>query len=134
MEEYKQLTQKEPPTTSEIFGSRVDKMISKIEQELIKYDSEIGSKLNLIKPNLEGQISIQDLEATLRIIRDHPEDARIAKIISKLDSDNDGLVTMNEIMFLAEEKQGHGSIVDKGKVAAVEKPKEGESTESKSPL
>lgn len=101
-------------------------MISKIEEELIKYDSEIGTKLNLVKPNLEGQISIQDLEATLRIIRDHPEDARIAKIISKLDSDNDGLVTMNEIMFLAEEKQGHGSIMDKtqSKPANGEKPKD----------
>ena len=104
-------------------------MISKIEEELIKYDSEIGTKLNLVTPNLDGQISIQDLENTLRIIKDHPEDSRIAKIVAKLDSDNDGLVTMNEILFLAQEKQGHGSIVDKTKQPNIEKEKPSEINE-----
>lgn len=103
MEEFKQFTQKETPISSTRLGSRVDKMITKIESELQKYDSEIGSKLNLVKPNMEGQISIQDLEETLRVIQDHPNDERISKIVTKLDSDNDGLIAMNEILSLAEE-------------------------------
>ena len=47
-EEFKQesLGQEKKPSLK--FGDRVDKMISKIENELSKYDSEIGSKLHLI--------------------------------------------------------------------------------------
>ncbi|KAJ3260650.1 hypothetical protein HK103_000260 [Boothiomyces macroporosus] len=114
VEELKQVTQKETSKSSDRLGSRVDKMIAKIESELTKYDSEIGSKLNLIKPNLEGQIAIQDLEEALRIIQSNPNDSRISKIVTKLDKDGDGLVTMNEILALAEqaaEKEGHGEIL-----------------------
>ncbi|KAJ3323123.1 hypothetical protein HDV06_002135 [Boothiomyces sp. JEL0866] len=114
VEELKQVTQKETSKSSDRLGSRVDKMIAKIESELTKYDSEIGSKLNLIKPNIEGQIAIQDLEEALRIIQSNPNDSRISKIVTKLDKDGDGLVTMNEILALAEqaaEKEGHGEIL-----------------------
>ena len=73
-------------------------MIKSIEDELQKYDSEIGNTLNLVKPNETGQISIQELEETLRVIRDHPNDERIAKIVKKLDQDEDGFVAMNELI------------------------------------
>jgi Ca2+-binding EF-hand superfamily protein len=89
-------------------------MISKIEDELAKYDSEIGSKLNLVKPNMEGQISIGELEETLRVIQAHPNDERINKIIQKLDSDKDGKVALDEILALVDEgKEGHGEILKK---------------------
>ena len=101
MEEFKQFTQKETSSSSERLGSRVDKMIDKIETELTKYDTEIVSKLKF-QPDLEEKISIQDLEKILRIIEDNPNDERILKIIAKLDSDNDGLVAMHEIRALAE--------------------------------
>ncbi|KAJ3270558.1 hypothetical protein HDV01_007708 [Terramyces sp. JEL0728] len=117
VEELKQVTQKETNRSTDRLGSRVDKMITNIEAELTKYDSEIGSKLNLIKPNLEGQIAIQDLEEALRIIQSNPNDSRISKIVTKLDKDGDGLVTMNEILALAEaaEKEGHGEILKEEK-------------------
>ena len=75
-------------------------MISKLESELLKYDSQIGTKLNLVKPTSDGQISIQDLEKVLRVIRDHPDDERINKIVKKLDADNDGMVLLDEIIKL----------------------------------
>jgi Ca2+-binding EF-hand superfamily protein len=80
-------------------------MIEKIEKELVKYDTEIVSKLNFDHPNLEEKVTIQELENTLRVIRDHPNDERISKIIAKLDSDNDGLVAMHEIRALAEKSE-----------------------------
>ncbi len=118
MEEFKQFTQKNTSKSSERLGSQVDKMLKKIEAELAKYDSEIGSKLNLVKPNLEGQISIGELEEALRVIRDHPNDERINKIIKKLDADDDGLVAMHEIMAMVdakdlETKEGHGEVLEK---------------------
>ncbi|KAJ3303156.1 hypothetical protein HDV03_004144 [Kappamyces sp. JEL0829] len=115
VEEFKQFTQKDTSKSSERLGSQVDKMISKIEAELAMYDSEIGSKLNLVKPNLEGQISIADLEEALKVIKDHPNDERISKIVTKLDADNDGLVAMQEIMALMDHgtNDGHGEVIKK---------------------
>ena len=112
MEEFKQYTQKKTPKSSERLGNRVDKMIFKLESELLKYDSQIGTKLNLVKPTVDGQISIQDLEQVLRVIRDHPDDERINKIVKKLDADNDGMVLLDEIIKLddSEGKDGVGEV------------------------
>lgn len=90
-------------------------MISGIEAELAKYDSEIGSKLNLVKTNTEGQISISDLEEALKVIRDRPDDERIKKIVKRLDTDHDGLVAMNEILSLVEDNEGHGKVMKEKK-------------------
>lgn len=47
------------------------------------------------------------------MIRDHPNDERIKKIVSKLDADNDGLIAMNEILKLEDvQKDGHGIVVE----------------------
>ncbi|KAJ3278994.1 hypothetical protein HK104_001860 [Borealophlyctis nickersoniae] len=122
VEELHAMTQKVPnPATSRI-SSRVDKMITKIEKELAKYDQEIGSSLNLVRPDEEGRITIEDLGEALRVIRDHPDDERIQRIVMKLDADGDGRVAMDEIIHLAEEaeKEGHGEIVQEIKKVAVE--------------
>jgi LETM1 and EF-hand domain-containing protein 1, mitochondrial len=88
-------------------------MISGIEAELAKYDSEVGSKLNLVKTNEEGQISISDLEEALKVIRDRPNDERIKKIVNQLDGDKDGVVAIDEILSLVadKDKEGHGEVV-----------------------
>lgn len=87
-------------------------MITKLESELAKYDSQIGTKLNLVKPTVDGQITIGDLEQVLRVIRDHPDDERINKIVKKLDADNDGMVLLDEIVKLDDGtgKDGVGEI------------------------
>ena len=96
--------------------SRLDKLVSKIEVELEAYDSEIGSKMNLIQPAADGKISVDALEEALKVIRDHPEDERIKKIVRRLDADGDGLVTMEEIRKLVERgkevpREGYGIVV-----------------------
>ena len=103
MEEFKQFTQKTTPKSTDRLGSRVDKMIEKIESELIKFDDHDIPKVNL-KPNLEGQISIEDLEVTLRVIQDLPNDERIKKIVKKLDVDGDGKIAIKELLNLVEDK------------------------------
>ncbi|KAI9011346.1 LETM1-like protein-domain-containing protein [Gaertneriomyces semiglobifer] len=122
IEELEQVTQKEAPKVSNRVGERIDKMLEKIEQEVGKLDAEIGSSLNLVRPNEEGKISIADLEEALKVIRDHPDDERIKKIVVKLDADGDGVVAMDEILVLAEEaeKEGHGEMVGEIKRVAAE--------------
>ena len=102
-------------------------MIQKIDKELEQYDSEVGSKLNLIQANESGQISVHDLEEALRIIKHTPGDnERIKKIVKKLDVDGDGLVFLDHISELVTEGEGLGVLVKKepeGSEDKVKKPK-----------
>ncbi|KAJ3094610.1 hypothetical protein HDU97_007872 [Phlyctochytrium planicorne] len=113
VDELKALTHKDLPKATESVGTRVDKMIKKIEKEMEKYDTEIGSKLNLIRPDEEGRLSISDLEEALRVIRDNPGDERIKKIVKRLDSDGDGAVSLAEIQAMVSEteKEGTGVVI-----------------------
>lgn len=103
-------------------------MIQKIDKELEQYDSEVGSKLNLIQANESGQISVKDLEEALRIIKHTPGDnEKIQKIVKKLDVDADGLVFLDHISELCVEGEGLGVLVESeekdDKVKKVKKPK-----------
>ncbi len=104
---------KQSAESSSSFSLRVDKMISKIEKQLSDYDTEIGSKLNLVRPDEAGNITISDLEEALTVIQAHPNDERIKKIIKNLDADGDGLVALQEVLKLVEDsnKEGHGEVV-----------------------
>lgn len=109
-------------------GSRLERMIQKIDKELEQYDTEVGSKLNIIQANESGQISVNDLEEALRIIKHTPGDnERIKKIVKKLDVDGDGLVFLDHISELCTEGEGLGVLVEKEnepkKEEKVKKPK-----------
>ncbi|KAJ3156689.1 hypothetical protein HDU86_003913 [Geranomyces michiganensis] len=121
IEELKQVTQKDTNVHDRI-GNRIDKMVDDIEAQLAKIDAEIGSSLNLVRPDEQGKITIQDLEEALKVIRDHPDDERIKQIVVKLDADGDGVVAMDEILLLANEaeKEGHGEIIGEIKRVATE--------------
>jgi LETM1 and EF-hand domain-containing protein 1 len=110
----KQLTQKAPPKVADTVSDRVEKMIKKIDAELKKYDSEIGSRLNLIRPDEEGRMSVSDLEEVLKVIRDNPGDERMKKIVKRLDSDGDGVISIPEVLAMIQdmaEKEGHGVVM-----------------------
>ncbi|KAJ3212718.1 hypothetical protein HDU67_003635 [Dinochytrium kinnereticum] len=121
IDELKSLTHKSLPKTTESVSTRVDKMITKIEKELLKYDTEIGSRLNLIRPDEEGRLTLADLEDALRVIRDHPGNERIRKIVRRLDADGDGSVSMKEILEMVSEteKVGTGVVIKDGQQQAV---------------
>lgn len=97
-------------------------MLARIEKELVKYDSEIGTKLNILRPNEEGKITIEELEDALKVIKDNPNDYRIKKIVKKLDTDGDGVVALHEILVIAEQaesnNEGTGVVVDKKATSA----------------
>ncbi|KAJ3414541.1 hypothetical protein HDV05_006455 [Chytridiales sp. JEL 0842] len=122
IDELKQLTQKAPPKAADSVSDRLDKMISKIENELQKYDAQIGSKLNLIRPDERGRLSVSDLEEVLKVIRDNPGDERIKLIVKRLDSDGDGVVSIPELLGMIQgvsEKEGHGVVIPPATGAAV---------------
>ncbi|CAG8488398.1 2906_t:CDS:10 [Ambispora gerdemannii] len=110
-------------------GERLEKMIQKIDSELEQYDSEVGSRLNLIQANESGQITVSALEEALRVIKHTPGDnERIKKIVKKLDVDSDGLVFLDHISELCVKGEGMGVLVESEKektekTTAKKKPK-----------
>ncbi|TPX45261.1 hypothetical protein SeLEV6574_g03967 [Synchytrium endobioticum] len=72
-------------TTSRL-GARVDKMLAKIEKGIASLES---TPLQ-IKPDHGGFITLEDLEQALKIIKDHPADELIRRIVQRLDTDHDG--------------------------------------------
>ncbi|RHZ56713.1 hypothetical protein Glove_397g12 [Diversispora epigaea] len=128
IQELKDTGKAQESKLSNRLGSRLEKMIQKIDKELEQYDTEVGSKLNIIQANESGQISVNALEEALRIIKHTPGDnERIKKIVKKLDADGDGLVFLDHISELCTEGEGLGVLVENenesNKEEKVKKPK-----------
>lgn len=69
-------------------GSHLEKLLLKISTEVEKYDKDVGDKLNLIRANESGQITVADLEEVLRVIRHAVGDEeKLKKVVKKLDRD-----------------------------------------------
>ncbi|KAG0279690.1 hypothetical protein BGZ95_000480 [Linnemannia exigua] len=108
--------------TDRLLGTRVEKMISKLDQELQAYESYSLEKFKPMATNERNELTVVEVEAALKIIKHTPgDDETIRLIVQKLDIDGDGLVQLDHIFKLAdlvelEEKVGgvleDGVIVD----------------------
>ncbi len=104
---------------SKLLGNRLDKMLAKLDVQLETFDKQIGNRLNLIKANEEGMVTVEQLEEALKTIKNHPNDARIKEIVERLDPDHDGLVFVTEVLEYAknleidlEDAEGVGLVTD----------------------
>ncbi|KAF9956742.1 hypothetical protein BGZ72_002535 [Mortierella alpina] len=127
IEELAQVQRKEH-NVSKRLGSRLEKMIAKLDQELKAYDAE-GNKLQAFQANERGELTVTDIEAALRVIKHAPDADNIKQIVKKLDVDGDGLVLLSHIVELAdlvEEEEGTGVLVEGKKIHGKDKEEEGE--------
>lgn len=67
-------------------------MIKKIDNQLETYDERVGSSLNTIQCNGQGQIAVEDLKTAMKVIKHRPDDQTIDSVVKKLDVDQDGYV------------------------------------------
>lgn len=67
-------------------------MIKKIDNQLETYDERVGSSLNTIQCNGQGQIAVEDLKTAMKVIKHRPDDQTIDAVVKKLDVDQDGYV------------------------------------------
>ncbi|KAG0266961.1 hypothetical protein BGZ95_002970 [Linnemannia exigua] len=117
IEELAQVQRKEH-NVSRRLGSRLEKMIAKLDQELQAYDAE-GNKLHKFQANERGELTVKDIEEALKVIKHAPDADNIKQIVKKLDVDGDGLVLLSHIVDLAdlvEEEEGTGVLVEGKKV------------------
>ncbi|KAF9574775.1 hypothetical protein EC968_005561 [Mortierella alpina] len=127
IEELAQVQRKEH-NVSKRLGSRLEKMIAKLDQELKAYDAE-GNKLQAFQANERGELTVTDIEAALRVIKHAPDADHIKQIVKKLDVDGDGLVLLSHIVELAdlvEEEEGTGVLVEGKKIHGKDKEEESE--------
>ncbi|KAG0304883.1 hypothetical protein BGZ97_001313 [Linnemannia gamsii] len=117
IEELAQVQRKEH-NVSRRLGSRLEKMIVRLDKELEAYDAE-GNKLHKFQANERGELTVKDIEEALKVIKHAPDADNIKQIVKKLDVDGDGLVLLSHIVELAdlvEEEEGTGVLVEGKKV------------------
>ncbi|ORZ28861.1 LETM1-like protein-domain-containing protein [Lobosporangium transversale] len=117
IEELAQVQRKEH-NVSKRLGSRLEKMIAKLDQELQAYDAE-GNKLQAFQANERGELTVKDIESALKVIKHAPDEEKIKQIVKKLDVDGDGLVLLSHIVELAdlvEQEEGTGVLVEGKKI------------------
>jgi LETM1 and EF-hand domain-containing protein 1 len=87
---------KETPEVS--LNKRIRKMIKTIDNQLETYDEKVGSSLNTIQCNPQGQISLDDLKSAMQVIKHKPDDETIEAVCQKLDVDQDGFVVSSGVV------------------------------------
>lgn len=107
IDEHKESEEHDPDSA---MNRRVEKMLQKLDQQISEFDSEVGSRMNMISSTEDGRISVADLEKALAIIKHCPGNSdRIRKIVQKLDVDKDGFVELDHVKDLVEQ-EGIGSV------------------------
>ncbi|KAF8944469.1 hypothetical protein BGZ47_004191 [Haplosporangium gracile] len=99
-----------------LLSSRVERMISKLDEELQAYETYSQEKFKPIETNDRNELTVAEIEAALKIIKHTPNDDTIKLIVQKLDIDSDGLIQLDHIFELAdlvEQEEGTGGIIGK---------------------
>ncbi|KAJ1561735.1 hypothetical protein HK405_003009 [Cladochytrium tenue] len=131
LQELEQLTKKPPSRAALSVSDRVTRMIDRIEAELAAQDAKSrasaatsataggaaaaagGSQTAgpsataatdgaALKPDADGRVPVEALEEALRFLRDHPKDERVLRVVRRLDTDGDGLVSIGEILAVCD--------------------------------
>ncbi|KAJ9111709.1 hypothetical protein QFC19_001069 [Naganishia cerealis] len=92
-------------------NKRIRSMIKKIDNQLETYDERVGSSLNTIQCNGQGQIAVEDLKTAMKVIKHRPDDKTIESVVKKLDVDQDGYVVLDHVVELTQD-MGLGIVID----------------------
>ncbi|KAJ9096083.1 hypothetical protein QFC21_005448 [Naganishia friedmannii] len=92
-------------------NKRIRRMIKKIDSQLETYDERVGSSLNTIQCNGQGQIAVEDLKTAMKVIKHRPDDKTIESVVKKLDVDQDGYVVLDHVVELTQD-MGLGIVID----------------------
>lgn len=89
---------------AKIIGTQVERLIGDIEKELDDFEADVGSRLQKIQQTPEGQLSTEQLESIMRLLkRGNLNPEKIAQIIQRFDQDGDGKVFVQDIFDMAKE-------------------------------
>jgi LETM1 and EF-hand domain-containing protein 1 len=82
----------------------LDDLIKEMEEYMNAMESERTRNLSdSISSDVKADVTTEQLEAALKMMRHPPDDQRIRKIVKRLDADGDGRVFLQEIISLANE-------------------------------
>ncbi|KAI5449455.1 LETM1 domain-containing protein ylh47 [Naganishia albida] len=110
-EEESKLHPSEQDTAQVSLNKRIRSMIKKIDNQLETYDERVGSSLNTIQCNGQGQIAVEDLKTAMKVIKHRPDDQTIDSVVKKLDVDQDGYVVLDHVVELTQD-MGLGIVID----------------------
>ncbi len=104
---------------ADVLEGQIENLIADIDVELNKYESEAGNKFYSLKIDENGQLTVDQLESIIKMLKsDKMDQHRIVEVIKQFDQDGDGKVFVKDIMSLADkmaDQEGSGVIVDSDK-------------------
>ena len=84
--------------------SVIEKMVDRLEQDIEKTESEVGSALKLLDLDRDGSISVQELKDTMYdVLKRHLDDTEAETIVAAIDKDGDGKISVDELLQWIEE-------------------------------
>ncbi|KAF9953870.1 hypothetical protein BGZ72_005091 [Mortierella alpina] len=128
IEELAHSAHRQEHKASRRLGYRLEKMISKLDQELEAFEAAVGNTLQAFQTNERGEVTVADVEQALKVIRHAPAEENIKQIVRRLDIDGDGLVLLDHIVQLAEwveQEEGHGVFLGELEIRRTGKGTEG---------
>jgi len=88
--------------------SKLDQMLDSLEAELESVETSIGDRLNVLDQDGDGVVSTEELRYAIKeIFKTRQTDEEVERFIQKIDSNCDGIVTVEELREfreLAQEK------------------------------
>jgi len=84
-------------------GSRLKRMLSRLEDETEKVDEEIGDELFVIDRDKDGKMTVEELrDAVQNVLNTHNTDEEVDAVMKLLDWDGDGEITKHELLYFAQ--------------------------------
>ncbi|EQC25204.1 hypothetical protein SDRG_16927 [Saprolegnia diclina VS20] len=92
--------------TADLMLKKLDSMLSKLEVELDKVDKDVGDRLNILDRDSDGVVDVTEFKtAVMTILRKNKTEEAAEWIVSQIDEDKDGKISLEELVNWVEQKR-----------------------------
>ncbi|OQR86782.1 LETM1 and EF-hand domain-containing protein 1 [Achlya hypogyna] len=92
--------------TADLMLKKLDSMLSKLEVELDKVDKDVGDRLNILDRDSDGVVDVTEFKtAVMTILRKNKTEEAAEWIVSQIDEDKDGKISLEELVKWVEQKR-----------------------------
>ncbi|OQS07764.1 LETM1 and EF-hand domain-containing protein 1, partial [Thraustotheca clavata] len=92
--------------TADLMLKKLDSMLSKLEVELDKVDKDVGDRLNILDRDSDGVVDVNEFKtAVMTILRQNKTEEAAEWIVSQIDEDKDGRISLEELVKWVEQKR-----------------------------
>ncbi|KAF0692329.1 Aste57867_16586 [Aphanomyces stellatus] len=92
--------------TADRMLKKLDSMLLKLEVELEQVDKDVGDRLNILDRDSDGVVDVTEFKtAVMTILRKNKTEEAAEWIVSQIDEDKDGKISLDELVRWVEQKR-----------------------------